>query len=81
MFLGIIIYMGVYKEPKIEIYWNTDFNKGPLYTISNYILFYQFEQIKRNCYISCPKSDENNGYHLPSNKIWWYKLKPLASSL
>jgi Transposase IS4 len=29
VFLGIIIYMGIHEEPQIEIYWNTDFNKGP----------------------------------------------------
>jgi hypothetical protein len=70
VFLGAIIYMGIHEEPQIEMYWNTDFNKGPLYSISNHISLCRFEQIKRYCYISCPKSDERNGYHLPSNKVW-----------
>ncbi len=81
MFIRAIIYMGVHEEPAIEMYWNTDFNKGPLYTISTHISLCRFEQIKRLCHISCPESDERNGYYLPTNKIWWYKLEPLASSI
>jgi hypothetical protein len=34
VFIGTIIYMGVHEEPVIEMYWNTDFNKGPLHTIA-----------------------------------------------
>jgi hypothetical protein len=79
VFLGTIIYIGVYKEPQIEMYWNPDFNKGPLYTIINHILLYRFEQIKHYCHVSCPNSNESKGYYLSSNKIWWYKLEPLAS--
>ena len=73
--------MGIYKEPQVEIYWNIDFNKGSLYLISNHISLRRFEQIKRYCHISCPESDSNSGYHLPTNKIWWYKLEPLASAI
>jgi hypothetical protein len=81
VFLGVIIYIGVYEEPDIKTYWNTDFNTGPLHTISNHISLCRFEQIKRYCHISCPESDERNGYHLGSNKVWWYKVEPLASAL
>jgi hypothetical protein len=81
VFLGAIIYMGVHEEPQIEMYWNTDLSKGPLHTILNHISLCRFEQIKRYCHISCPESDERNGYHLPSNKVWWYKVEPLASAL
>jgi hypothetical protein len=28
MFIGAIIYMGVRNEPRVDMYWNTDFNKG-----------------------------------------------------
>jgi hypothetical protein len=69
MFLSAIIYMGVHEEPAIEMYWNIDFNKGPLHTISTHISLCCFEQIKRFCHISCPESDERAGYHLPYNKI------------
>ncbi len=37
VFIGAIIYMGVHDEPDIPMYWNTDFNRGPLHTIANYI--------------------------------------------
>ncbi len=73
--------MGVHYEPQIELYWNSDFNKGPLYIITAHMGLCRFEQIKRYCHISCPESDERNNYHLPTNKTWWYKLEPLASSI
>ena len=63
------------------MYWNVDFNKGPLHSISTHISRCCFEQIKQYCHISCPESDERAGYYLPSNKIWQYKLEPLASSI
>ena len=81
VFLGAIIYMGVHKEPQVEMYWNTDFNKGPVHLIANHISLCRFKQVKRYCHISCPENDEKEGYHLPLNKIWWYKLEPLASSI
>jgi Transposase IS4 len=81
VFLGAIIYMGVYDKPRVDMYWNTDINKGPIHTISNHISLCRFEQIKRFCHVSCTKSNERKGYHLPNNKIWWYKLEPLASSI
>jgi hypothetical protein len=70
MFISTIIYIGVYKEPRIDMYWNTDFNKGPLHSITNHILLCRFEQIKRYCYISNIKQDQVKGYYLPSSKIW-----------
>ncbi len=81
VFIGAIIYMGVHNEPRLDMYWNTDFNKGPLHTISTHISLCRFEQIKRFCHMSCPESDERAGYYLPGNKVWWYKLEPLASSI
>jgi hypothetical protein len=81
VFIVAIIYMGIHKEPQIPMYWNSDFNKGPLHSISNHISLGRFQQIKRYCHISCPERDQQAGYHLPSNKIWWYKVEPLASTL
>jgi hypothetical protein len=81
VFIGVVLYMGVHYEPQIELYWNSDFNKGPLHTITAHIGLCRFEQIKHYCHISCPESDERNNYHLPTNKTWWYKLEPLASSI
>jgi hypothetical protein len=37
VFIGVIIYMGIYKEPQIPMYWNTNFNKGPLHLILAHI--------------------------------------------
>jgi hypothetical protein len=42
VFIGTIIYMGVHEEPTIGMYWNTDFNKGPLHTIINHISLNRF---------------------------------------
>ena len=78
-FIGAVIYMGIHHEPKIELYWNSDFDMGPLHSITTHISLNRFQQIKRYCHISCPENDERNNYHLPTNKIWWYKLEPLAS--
>jgi len=69
MFIGVIIYMGVYSEPAIDLYWNTDLNKGPLHSVSAYISLNRFQQIKRYCYISNSEHDYEQGRHLPSNKI------------
>ncbi len=63
------------------MYQNIDFNKGPLHSISSHISLNRFQQLKRNYHISCPESNERNGYYLPSNKIQQYKLEPLASSI
>jgi hypothetical protein len=79
VFIGVIIYMGVHQEPSINTYWNTDFNKGPLHSITPHISLVRFQQIKRYCHISNPIQDQEKGLHLPSNKKWWYKLEPLAS--
>ena len=81
VFIGSLIYMGIHTEPEISMYWNTDFNKGPLHSIAPYISLCRFEQIKRYCHISCAESDERAGYNLPNNKRWWYKVEPLASAL
>ena len=81
VFIGVVIYMGVHVEPMAHIYWNTDFNTGPLHIIPTHITLRRYEQIKRYCHISCSESDEKAGYHLDGNKKWWYKVEPLASSL
>jgi hypothetical protein len=70
VFLGVIIYIGIHLEPSISMYWNIDFNKGPLHPVSNHITLRRFEQIKRYYYISCSESDKRAGNDLPSNKRW-----------
>jgi hypothetical protein len=42
VFIGAIIYMGIHDEPDTSMYWNTDFNKGPLHTIPSHISLRQY---------------------------------------
>ena len=81
VFISTIIYIGVHKEPRIDMYWNTDFNKGPLHSITTHMSLIRFQQIKRYCHISDIIQDQAKEYHMPKNKEWWYKLEPLASSI
>jgi hypothetical protein len=37
VFIRAIIYMGIHEEPDTSMYWNSDFNKGPLHSILCYI--------------------------------------------
>jgi hypothetical protein len=70
VFIRAIIYMGIHEEPDTSMYWNSDFNKGPLHSIPCHISLRRYQQIKRYCHISRSRSDESTGYHLPSNKRW-----------
>jgi hypothetical protein len=81
VFIGALIYMGVHHEPNISMYWNTDKNKGPIHAISQHLSLRRYEQIKRFCHISDSERDSREGFNLPTNKKWWYKLEPLASRL
>jgi hypothetical protein len=79
VFIGVIIYMGVYIAPDTTWYWNTDTVKGLIHSIPSHLLLRRFEQIKRYLYISCVETDKLKGFDQPNNKVWWYKLKPFAS--
>ena len=81
VFIGALIYIGIHEEPRLDMYWNTDKDKGPLHTLIHHISLQRYKQIKRYCHISCSESDQRAGYDLPTNKRWWYKLEPLASSI
>jgi hypothetical protein len=37
VFTRAIIYIGIHEEPDTSMYWNSDFNKGPLHSILCYI--------------------------------------------
>lgn len=45
IFIGAVIYMGVYKEPQIPQYWSTDIDQGPLHTISHHLGLKHYEQL------------------------------------
>ena len=69
MFIGVIIYIGVYREPDINWYWNTEIAKGPIHSIPSYLSLHRFEQIKRYLHISCTESDKSLGYDQPDNQL------------
>jgi hypothetical protein len=81
VFIGVLVYIGVYEEPRIDMYWNTDKKKGLIHTISAHITLNRYKEIKRYCHISNVEDDERGGYYLPINSIWWYKVEPLALEL
>jgi hypothetical protein len=70
IFVGIQIYMGVYRYPAIEDYWTNTAKHSPMSRMS----CNRYQQIKRYFYISPP------GVHL-ERKDWWKKMEPLASYL
>lgn len=72
VFFGILIYMGVHPEPRIDLYWRQDRREGPLHSPPLYMGLKRFEQIKRYLHISPPDQEQQD-------KQWWYKLEPLAS--
>jgi hypothetical protein len=43
VFIGAIIYMGVHEEPRFSMYWNTDFNIGPVHPITGHISLRRFQ--------------------------------------
>ena len=47
--IGIIIYMGVHREPSTRDYWNTRTEHGPLHTtITSWLGLVRFEQLNRH---------------------------------
>jgi hypothetical protein len=95
IFIGIIIYMGLFREPSIKGYWRQNPADGPLHIIHEYISLIRFQQIKRYlhispCYIGYPHvpdpldkeldEAEEAKYDIEHlGKIWWRKLEPLIS--
>lgn len=69
VFIRALLYIGVHKEPRINMYWNQDKKRGPIYIISAYIALNCYKDIKRYCYISNPEDDERLNRHLPTNAI------------
>ncbi|PVH67788.1 hypothetical protein DL98DRAFT_523135, partial [Cadophora sp. DSE1049] len=78
VFIGVLVYMGIHEEPRIDMYWNTDKKRGLIHTISAYIALNRYKEIKRYYHISDPENDERLGRYLPTNTVWWYKVEPLA---
>ena len=51
VFIGALIYMGIYEEPRIDMYLNQNKRKGPIHTISTHITLNRYEDIKRYWHI------------------------------
>jgi len=77
IFLGILIYMGIHRSPRIESYWCQEHDE-PLHTPRRYMPLKRFQQIKRFLHISRYEADISYKQR-PKDKRWWYKLEPLAS--
>jgi len=71
IFLGIIIYMGVFGKTSLDDYWSTS-GKYPQHSINKYMSLYRFQQIKRYLHVS-PLNDAHVDWHT--------KLRPLSSKL
>jgi hypothetical protein len=76
VFFAILIYMGVHRSPQVEEYWNADPGKGPLHAPRLYMTYKRFQQLKRFLKVSNLNTEDQR---LPNDKIWWYKVEPLAT--
>ena len=76
VFLGILLFMGLYHAPSESDYWNTCPDKPVFVSIQEAMSLNRFENIKRFLKI-------NNGRTEPSDMgkgpDWWKKLEPLAT--
>jgi hypothetical protein len=71
IFLAILIYMGLFKMPSIEDYWN-NLPQYPQHPITRYMSLLRFQQIKRFLHISPVDSEKS---------YWFSKLEPLATHI
>lgn len=70
VFIGIIIYMGVFGKTGVKNYWSTS-SKYPQHSIREYMSLTRFEKIKRYVHIA----------PLDGVQAWYSKLEPLSSKL
>ncbi|KAG9061854.1 hypothetical protein KI688_007005 [Linnemannia hyalina] len=69
-FLGIIVYMGVFRQNSVSEYWST-FPECPQHNITTFMSLVRFEQLKRFFHVSNPNEPEQH---------WFSKVEPQASS-
>jgi len=72
IFVGLLIYMGLYRNAAVGEYWNKD-GTSPTNNITSYMGQTRFEEIKRWFHISPPATFPRNG--------WYEKLQPLTGNL
>jgi Transposase IS4 len=88
VFIGILIYIGIYDSKRTDLYWKNEIESGPIHTPQLYISLIRFEQIKRYLHISQPLGDNVDEPRDPESatqyldeyieKMWWYKVLPLV---
>jgi hypothetical protein len=66
-FLGIIVYMGVFRQNSVSEYWST-FPECPQYNITTFMSLVRFEQLKRFFHVSNPNEPEQH---------WFSKVEPV----
>ena len=74
IFLGLVIYMGVFKSARVGDYWRND-GVFPQHNIARFMGHVRFEQLKRYFHLSPPTPTP-----LPRTR-WTEKLEPLSSNL
>lgn len=47
VFLGVVIYIGIYKCPQLEDYWNSDLENGPIHTVALHMSLVRFAPASR----------------------------------
>ena len=71
IFLGIIVYMGVFRQNSVSEYWSTS-PECPQHNITNFMSLVRFEQLKRFFHASSPDKPDDH---------WFSKIGPLTTKL
>lgn len=74
IFIGIIIYMGVFRSSQVEDYWTRD-SEFPQHYISRFISGKRFKMLKRFFHVSRPFKEKLLRHQ------WTQKLQPLSDIL
>lgn len=72
-FFGLCMYMGVYRCPRVEDYWDKS-GSGPDHSITSCMQLLRFQQIKRFLHISDHTGDNGRIY-------FFNKMEPLLSTV
>ena len=77
IWLGIVIYMGIFSAPALEDYWKHD-GLHPTHPITGYMSLNKFQQIKRYLHIAAldiPKTTAEG------KRLWHGKVDPILNQL
>jgi hypothetical protein len=71
IFIGIIIYMGVFRQSNVEEYWSAN-PEYTQHTITHFMTLFRFQQLKRYLHVSNHNEPELH---------WFSKVEPLSTKL